>query len=160
MLTYEELITDLGYDINEPSSGNGLQVTDDVPTWLYNSNYLYWTCSQLDDSLSDVWCVYASGSLGSFSVGIDATGMVRPVIKISKTTLGDEDESTLDDDSDKQVMSETDKGINNDKETNESNIIVKVANTYMSSSITIIIVGFITASVSILIIYKLSNKKR
>ena len=86
LLTYDELITDLGYDENKTSSGNGLQVTEDVPTWVYNNNYWYWTGSQFNDAASSVWSVNAGGSLGSSRVN-NGRGMVRPVITISKSEI-------------------------------------------------------------------------
>ena len=85
LLTYEELITDLGYDENKTSSGNGLQVTEDVPTWVYNNNYWYWTESQFNDAASYVWHVSYSGSLGMRVV--HEYGPVRPVITISKSSI-------------------------------------------------------------------------
>ena len=115
--------------------------------------------SQYEDSPSRVWTVGNDGGLRSSHVSGSPDYVVRPVITLSKTALGDEDENIEDEDN-KIVDDKTDKEINNDKKTNETKVIVKVSNTYMSSSILLIILGFIIASISVFIIYKLSNKKK
>ena len=159
LLTYDELKDNLGYE-NSVACTVGCYYTgslDNVPSWVYNSNYWYWTMSTNVDSLSTVWDVQRGG-IGNRQVVSDE-GVVRPVITLKKTALGDKDENIEDEDN-KIVDDKTDKEINNDKKTNESKTTVKVDNTYMSSSILLIILGFIIASISVLIIYKLSNKKR
>ena len=168
------MLNNLGYENNFTCTGGCYYSgsLENVPNWVYNRNYWYWTMSPNNDSASYVWGVHRDGDLSYYNVRSNFG--VRPVITISKVALGDIDENITDSNSESDEFKETEEEIkdNNDKKgtkttendsnnkPNESNIIVKVANTYMSSSITIIIVGFITASVSILIIYKLSNKKR
>ena len=168
LLTYEDLTNNLGYEKNNLStiypSSNG-----ETPSWVYNSNYIYWTMTAYNDSNTFTWSVCNNGNLYSVClVDINVHGhvydnnlVVRPVITLKKTALGDEDESIIDDNTDKKENSKIDAKDNIvDNKTNESKTTVKVDNTYMSRSIIIIILGFIIANVSVLIIYKLSNKKR
>ncbi len=81
LITYEELTDDLGYEKNNermiyPSSGGK------TPSWVYNSNFWYWTMSRYYDS-SSVWRVRTNGIL----VGIEpsTSPMVRPVIELNKS---------------------------------------------------------------------------
>lgn len=83
LLTYDELIDNLGYDPTISSEGNP-QTNDNVPTWVYNSNYWYLTSSQHPRS-SYVWVVYSNGL--SHGTVHDKSGVVRPVITISKSAL-------------------------------------------------------------------------
>ena len=163
LLTHDELVTDLGYINTNDTTKTIPSSNGDTPLWVYNNDYWYWTQSNYNDSTNSLWVVRNNGTLhdNGYKGGVlDTECVVRPVVIFSKITLGDEDESTLGDDSDKQIMPEIDKEINNNNKTNESKTTVKVANTYMSKSITIIILGFIIASISVFIIYKLSNKKK
>lgn len=158
LITFDELTSDLGYEYYEESSNSGYRKTESTPSWVYNNNYWYWTMSPYSDSTDKVWYPselseimnYSPVNCGRYGFGI-SDGKIRPVITLSKTALGDTDESIIDD---KTI----EKDISN--KPNESKTTVKVDNTYMSSSILLIILGFITASVSVIIIYKLCNKKR
>ena len=85
LLTYDELIDNLGYDPTISSAGNP-QTNDNVPTWVYNSNYWYWTSSQHPSSSSTVWGVNSRG-LDIVAVSSSENGVVRPVITISKSAL-------------------------------------------------------------------------
>ena len=81
LITYDDLTDNLGFEKkNEGTiypSSNG-----DTPTWVYNSNYWYWTMSQYGDS-SGVWYVNYNGGLSI----TDPSGsyMVRPVLELSKS---------------------------------------------------------------------------
>ena len=77
LITYEELTTDLGCSSSSCSNSSN--------SWLYNSNYRYWTMSPYNNSASDVWIVYTDGGLGDDHVYNGHA--VRPVITISKTAL-------------------------------------------------------------------------
>ena len=152
------------YDIS--CGGCGAKVKRISKAGMYNSNYGYWTMSAWNDLASAVWVVGSDGSL-SYNSDNDSYRVVRPVITLSKTVLGDVDESIVEDNEtvdDKNVKgpneTKVDTKENVEDKTNESKSTVKVDNTYMSSSILLIILGFITASISVSIIYKLSNKKR
>ena len=94
LITYDELIDDLGYDPTIASAGNP-QRNDNVPVWVYNSNYWYWTSSQHPSSFSFVWLVLYDdlngGSVmnstyfGGYSDG--RAGVVRPVIVLPKSAI-------------------------------------------------------------------------
>ena len=60
--------------------------TDAVPSWLYNSNYWYWTISGKEGSSSDVWYVDRGGNLRDNNVNAN-NGAVRPVINLYKSKL-------------------------------------------------------------------------
>ncbi len=143
----------------EQDCGGGCKyvpVNENVLPWVYNSNYTYWTMSSLNDLQTHVWDVNNSGILGPKSVEL-AGGTVRPVITLKKTALGDIDESIVDDIEKEDTKIDAKDNIDDNK-SNESKTIVKVANTYMSSSIIIIILGFIIASISVFVLYRFRNK--
>lgn len=166
LLTLDDMMDDLGIEMNRtnPTSYQIVQ-TEDTPQWVFGENYYYWTMTPNTDKDIDVWNVNnrSSGYVRSNYVHNYYDRAVRPVITVKKTALGDEEENIVDGniekEEDKSSIIDTKDNID-DTKTNESKATVKVANTYMSSSIIIIILGFITASVSVLIIYKFSNKKR
>ena len=72
----------------DPCGGCGAVATGDSAkyNWMYNNNYWYWTNTPYTDSPSIVWNVYGDGGLGRRSV-YDGSGVVRPVITISKTNI-------------------------------------------------------------------------
>ena len=80
LISHDDLVNNLGYenrvDTIKPSS-NGT-----TPTWVYNSNYWYWTMSQYGDS-SIVWYVNNYGVL--YNSGVSSSLMVRPVLVLSKS---------------------------------------------------------------------------
>ena len=84
LITYDELLPGLGYENNVVcTSGcyyNGS--LENVPTWVYNSNYWYWTMSQNGDSQS-LWLVYSNGNLAYKDRR--SSNMVRPVLELSKS---------------------------------------------------------------------------
>ena len=80
LISHDDLVDNLGYEnrvdtINPSSNGT-------TPTWVYNSNYWYWTMSQYGDS-SDVWHVINDGRLNDY--GVSGSNMVRPVLVLSKS---------------------------------------------------------------------------
>ena len=81
LITYDDLTDNLGFEKkNEGTiypSSNG-----DTPTWVYNSNYWYWTMSQYGDS-SSVWNVIGNGRLRNYDPS--DSRMVRPVLELSKS---------------------------------------------------------------------------
>ena len=83
LITYDELIDNLGYNPEISSSGNP-QKNDNVPTWVYNSNYFYWTMSYKESF--EVWIVGDEGSLGG-AAAYYSLGVIRPVIVLSKSAL-------------------------------------------------------------------------
>ena len=92
LITYEELLDNLGYENNYKCTGGCYysESLENVPNWVYNSNYWYWTMSPNNDSTMDVWYVDRDGVLSSKGVGrYDGSYaiVVRPVITISKSAL-------------------------------------------------------------------------
>ena len=84
LITYDELLPGLGYENNVVCTAgcyyNGS--LENVPTWVYNSNYYYWTMSQNGDS-QDLWQVHDSGNLNNSNPR--SSNMVRPVLELSKS---------------------------------------------------------------------------
>ena len=89
LITFDELKDNLGYELIDNGSTQVWLPADSTPSWVYNSNYSYWTMSQYNDSAFVVWHVSSGGGLNSSSVY--STGgsfrVVRPVITISKSAL-------------------------------------------------------------------------
>ncbi len=85
LITFDELLPNLGYDWSITSAGAGVypDVNENVPTWVYNSNYWYWTMTPKADS-SNVWNVFVNGL--SDDGGVSSSYMVRPVLELSKST--------------------------------------------------------------------------
>jgi len=155
LLSIEDLLTNLGYDENKTSTGEGLEVMENVPIWLYNPDYYYWTMSSFHDSSMIVWSVRRDGSLGGENLYNNS--VLRPVITISKTALGDTDESII-----VEKDNETKANDNVTTKTKDNNTITKVnvPNTYLTSSIIIIISGLILAVCGIVLYYiKTKNKE-
>ena len=86
LITFEELTENLGFEYQLIDTSEGYTKTDDTPSWVYNSNYWYWTMSPYSDSASDVWDVHDDGGLWGLSVYYGG-GVVRPVIVLSKSEL-------------------------------------------------------------------------
>ena len=82
LITHDDLITNLGYINSLDTSQTRPSSNGDTPTWVYNSNYWYWTMSQYGDS-SNVWYVIDGGTLGHNVPSISS--MVRPVLALSKS---------------------------------------------------------------------------
>ena len=121
--------------------------------WMYNSNYSYWLGTPYTDSSSSVWNVNGSGVIDSIHINHSHSCVVRPVITLPKIALGDEDKS-ITDDKDIKKQSEN-KSSDNKKETITK---VKVANTYMSQTLIIMIIGFISICSGVVIYYLIKNK--
>ena len=121
-------------------------VNDLVPTWIYNDNYNYWIMGT-DEK---IWNVRENGSI-SMSNSYNYENTVRPVVVIKKNSLEKTDDNIID------YIDENNKSIEeNDRK--EKSATVKVDNTYMNMSIIIIMLGFIIASISVFIFYKIRNK--
>ena len=87
LITFNDLTDNLGYEYYEEGTSTGYRKTESTPSWVYNSNYYYWTMSQYNDSASNVWSVSTGSSLGSSIVTNYSSNVVRPVITISKSYL-------------------------------------------------------------------------
>ncbi len=81
LITYEEVHI-LGYSDTMGCGGSCYVVQGTVPSWIYNSNYWYWTMSPNADS-SNVWSVLNDGRLARY--GVTSSCMVRPVLVLSKS---------------------------------------------------------------------------
>ena len=85
LITVNELTSNLGY---EESSSTLYMKTESTPSWVYNSNYMYWTSTQY--SYCMVWYVEYQGRLEAYLGSYPYNGninVVRPVIVISKSAL-------------------------------------------------------------------------
>ena len=90
LITFDELLPNLGYNWSITSQGLGVtpDVNSDVPDWVYNNNYSYWTMSPYEDSALNVWRVDHVGYLyhgGNVYYGI--YGSVRPVVTLLKSAI-------------------------------------------------------------------------
>ena len=87
LITTNEL-SNLGYG-NACIEEGYCEVSAETPSWVYNSNYWYWTGSQYNDSSSNVWYVNSAGDLDINHVESlgGKGGVVRPVITISKSVI-------------------------------------------------------------------------
>lgn len=152
LISIDDLLTNLGYDETKTSTGDGLEVTDNVPKMMYVDNYKYWTMSSFHDSSTAVWIVNRLGSLSSNSLYNNS--IIRPVVTILKSSLGDINEV------DESFQNKYDDNVSDGESIDNTNSIkVKVENTYLSQSVIIIILGFIVSSTSILIYYVIKKRK-
>ena len=88
LITFDELKDNLGYELIDNGSAQFWSFTDSTPSWVYNSNYWYWTSTPYTDSSSYVWDMNSNGALSSHSVNYSSTfGVVRPVIVLPKSAL-------------------------------------------------------------------------
>ena len=86
LIQYDEF-ANLGYEWGVYNVSNeGYIKGENTPSWVYNSNYLYWTMTPIDDSSSGVWSVDSTGSLNYYTI-VSYDYAVRPVITISKSNL-------------------------------------------------------------------------
>ena len=87
LLTYEELTTTLGYT---PAAKDvtimGLN-SENTPSWVYNSNYSYWTMSPYQDEASRVWLIDSSSLASAVRIWSGYGSVVRPVVTFSKSAL-------------------------------------------------------------------------
>ena len=87
LLTYEELTTTLGYTpAAKDVTGMNLN-SESTPSWVYNSNYYYWTMSPFQDEARRVWDVGSNGGVNAVRVWGGYNGVVRPVVTFSKSAL-------------------------------------------------------------------------
>ena len=86
LITFDELKTNLGYEYFNNGSIEGYRLTSDTPSWVYNSNYWYFTMSTYNDSASSVWTVRNSGNVYRDGVHYNV-GVVRPVVTLLKSSL-------------------------------------------------------------------------
>ena len=83
LITFDE-VHQLGYGDEPASCGGTCQyytTTVDVPAWVYNRNYNYWTESLIDSK--NLWFVNSNSSLSSNSISNFMS--VRPVLELNKS---------------------------------------------------------------------------
>ena len=85
LITFDDLTNNLGYTREDGATHMNYN-SENTPSWVYNSNYWYWTMSQYGDSASDVWDVNSSGYVSYDSVTLNS-GVVRPVVTLLKSSL-------------------------------------------------------------------------
>ena len=85
LLTYDELIERLGYDVNLESAGS-IASTDYVPKFLYESYYDYWTLSNKEDDTNYILYISYNGNL-NYSYKY-SNYKIRPVINLKKEVIG------------------------------------------------------------------------
>ena len=84
LITLEELTDIFGYEEEEPY----YRATESTPSWVYNSNYQYWTMSLYRNG--GVWLVSKDGLISFRNVDYYIPGcnsVVRPVIVLPKSAL-------------------------------------------------------------------------
>ena len=82
LISHSDLIDNLGYINSLDTSQTTASSDGDTPSFVYNSNYSYWTMSKYNDS-SNVWYVTNSGNLNYNDPS--NSYMVRPVLEIPIT---------------------------------------------------------------------------
>ena len=86
LITFDELTNNLGYVLDTSATSEAYIPSSSTPSWVYNSNYWYWTMSQYQDSSFNVWLVLNDVGLGYSNVyGYD--GVVRPIIVLPKSVI-------------------------------------------------------------------------
>ena len=88
ILTFDELTNNLGYTYEDGETMMNLN-TENVPSWVYNSNYSYWTMSSYEDSTSRVWLIYNNGNVtdNGYVYGHYYSYVIRPVVTILKSAV-------------------------------------------------------------------------
>ena len=95
LITIDE-IRELGYEYKQMecvTCGKDWVKRDDMPSWLNNTSYSYWTMSPDGDSSTAVYIMRPNGITDKYRVGFFYSvagyygGLVRPVITISKNLL-------------------------------------------------------------------------
>ena len=84
LISHNDLITNLGYDNKQDTTGPSSDGT--TPDWVYNSNFNYWIMSQFVDSTVEVWNMRNIGWVESHAV-YRGFSSVRPVVTILKSAL-------------------------------------------------------------------------
>ena len=86
LITLDELQNNFDFVYKNNDTSYWYEKSDNTPSWVYNSNYWYWTMSQYEDSASYVWNVDYDGDVYYSSVS-DYSGVVRPVVTLLKSSL-------------------------------------------------------------------------
>lgn len=86
LLTYEEL-RNLGYGEKMNCGGECYYVNDysNVPGWVYNSNYNYWTSSPTSDNSDSSMLVVKSDGRIMPGGSLQQSNTIRPVLELNKS---------------------------------------------------------------------------
>ena len=87
LITKDELVNNLGYEQDPTVATQMIPNQVNTPSWVYNTQYSYWTMTQFEDSVLGVWGVDDSGELDDVGVSNHCNYVVRPVITIQKIAL-------------------------------------------------------------------------
>ena len=87
LLTFEELTTNLGYTAPAKDVTSMSLNSETVPSFVYNSNYWYWTMSPFQDEALRVWYVNGNGDVYAHDFYSSSGGEVRPVITLLKSAI-------------------------------------------------------------------------
>ena len=100
LLNVDDLLSYLGYSPSNVITDSYYEVNDDVPKWMYNDKYSYWTMSSYNDLNKLMYTIQKNGNTVANTHYIDNTyysfyygGMVygknaiRPVINLNKCVL-------------------------------------------------------------------------
>ena len=166
-------------ELNENLKCNGSDCYNSPYEWIYESYYgvssadeFYWTMSGYVSAYSSSIYTIKLVDWGSTSHGLYDSGMIRPVVNILKTALGEADEGDSEEDNiDEEIIEiEDDENIDNDDINYEDDINyddsnyeiseeVEVPNTLKRLSIIGIVVGIGLLVLSIIVIIRNKNKK-
>ena len=86
LITYDEYMNSTFVETYQLSTSTGTRITQRY-SWMYNSNYEYWTMSPYFDSSYDVYEVGFSGGMGHMTVTNyynQEYNVVRPVVELYK----------------------------------------------------------------------------
>lgn len=86
LLTIDNLLENLGYDINIKPTSNSFGLTEDVPEWVYNVSNAIWTMSASEDTQNEVYIILSYGKVISHEV-FYSQRTIRPVINLNKCVL-------------------------------------------------------------------------
>ena len=87
LIIKEELMDNLGYNHAEEGPSYFILNPEYTPSWVYNSNYCYYTISPYEDSTLNVWFLNNEGYLVHGDVYYYHYGLVRPVVTILKSSI-------------------------------------------------------------------------
>ena len=87
LITLNDLINNLGYELDTGATSEQYIPSELTPNWVYNTTG-YWTMTPYSDSSSRMWKVMAwyEGSILKYN-NISELGCVRPVITLKKSAL-------------------------------------------------------------------------
>lgn len=166
LISVDDLSYNLGYEkVNNPTAIRFNDITS--PSWIYNSDYTYWTMSPSEDSGSNIWYVSENGVI--FVDGYDRRAfinnsddayrhVIRPVITLYKTALENGAWEEIIEVEDECI--EYKKGEDNGllPEQKDNNTKVAVANTLSSLSNVLLVVSGLLV-ISGILIYRYAYKK-